>query len=220
MAILDDLSPAELARQLANPEGKIGAAVAQWLNQHNRDANARTVEALRLVAGDQVLEIGFGNGRMAPEVIARAPGVRYSGVDISRTMVEEAMTFNAALVEAGKARFFLASADRMPFPDDSFERVFAMGVAHFWSDPANSLAEARRVLRPGGLMILGCLSPTEAPEFAKQEFGFRLRDAPEWDDLCRKSDFVDVDVRAVVSELITDAGLPIKRRGIFISARK
>ena len=126
MAIVDTLSPAELARQLANPEGEAGVAVADWLNENNKEANQRAVELLRVEAGHQVLEIGFGNGRSAPLVIACAPDVRYSGIDISPRMVEEASTSFADFVESGKAHFLLASAERMPFPDNSFDRVFAI----------------------------------------------------------------------------------------------
>jgi tRNA G46 methylase TrmB len=62
----------------------------------NKAANAKTVALLGEVAGDQVLEIGFGNGRIAPHVIGQAADVRNTGIDISPTMVAEASRFNAA----------------------------------------------------------------------------------------------------------------------------
>jgi ubiquinone/menaquinone biosynthesis C-methylase UbiE len=82
-------------------------------------------------------------------------------------------------VQAGKASFHLASADAIPFGDDCFDRVFSLGVIHFWIEPMASLVEVRRVLRPGGLMLMGCLAPKEAPDFARVEYGFHLRDASE-----------------------------------------
>jgi cyclopropane fatty-acyl-phospholipid synthase-like methyltransferase len=69
--------------------------------------------SLGVEAGHRVLEIGFGNGRAAPQVIAQAVDVRYSGIDISPTMVAEASAFNAVLVAAGKASFHLGLAERM-----------------------------------------------------------------------------------------------------------
>ena len=98
MAIFETLTPAEQARQLANPEGAVGLAVADWLNEINKQKIARSVASLGVEAGNRVLEIGFGNGRAAPEVIAQAADVQYSGIDISPTMVAEASAFNAALV--------------------------------------------------------------------------------------------------------------------------
>lgn len=219
MAIFETLTPAERARQLANPEGTVGIAVADWLNENNKQANARVVEALAIEAGHHVLEIGFGNGRSTPIVIAQAPGVRYAGIDISPTMMTEASNFNAEFVKAGSASFHLASSDAMPFGDASFERVFSIGVVHFWEDAVTSLAEVRRVLRPAGMMLMGCLAPKDAPDFAQKEYGFHLRDASDWDALCRKAGFADVDVQTVVSDQTTASGAPMKRYSIRIRAR-
>lgn len=219
MAIFETLTPAERARQLANPEGEVGLAVADWLNENNKQANTRVVEQLAVAAGHHVLEIGFGNGRSVPIVMAQAPGVRYAGIDISPTMVAEAASFNATLVRAGTASFHLASAEEMPFGEASFERVFSIGVIHFWTDPLASLAEVRRVLRPQGVMFMGCLAPKDAPDFAQKEYGFHLRDASEWDALCRKAGLVDVDVQTVVSDQTTASGAPVKRYSIRMRAR-
>ena len=219
MAIFETLTPAERARQLANPEGEVGIAVADWLNENNKHINTKVVEALVIEAGHHVLEIGFGNGRVVPIVMVQAPDLHYEGVDISPTMVAAASHFNADLVTAGKANFHLTSADALPFGSDSFDRVFSIGVVHFWTDPLASLSEVRRVLRPDGVMFMGCLTPKDAPDFAQTEFGFHLRDAPEWDALCHKAGFVDVDVRTVVSDQITPSGALVKRQSIRMRAR-
>jgi ubiquinone/menaquinone biosynthesis C-methylase UbiE len=213
------LTPAERARELANPEGAVGVAVADWLNENNKQANAKVVESLNVEAGHHVLEIGFGNGRSVPIVMAQAPDVRYAGIDISPTMVAEASHFNADLVAAGKASFHLTAADAMPFGNDSFDRAFSIGVIHFWAEPLASLSEMRRVLRSGGVMFMGCLAPKDAPDFAQREFGFHLRDASEWDALCRIAGFAVVDVQTVESEQITPTGMPVKRYSIRMRAR-
>lgn len=219
MAIFAALSPAERARQLANPEGPVGVAVADWLNDANRQATADLVGLLSLETGQHVLEIGFGNGRATPIVMAAAPDVHYTGVDISPTMVAEAERFNAELVRSGRASFHVASSKAMPFDDGGFERVFSIGVVHFWVEPAASLAEVRRVLRPGGVMLMGCLAPEGAPEFALAEYGFHLREASEWNDLCRGSGFSDVNVEAVAFSQTAPNGASIKRHSIRMQAR-
>jgi ubiquinone/menaquinone biosynthesis C-methylase UbiE len=218
MTIFERLAPPERARQLANPEGAVGLAVAGWLNENNKEGSATAVALLTLKAGHHVLEIGFGNGRTAPVVISQAPDIRYWGVDISPTMVAEALRFNLALVKAGKASFHLASAHAIPFGDDSFDRVFSLGVIHFWTEPMASLVEVRRVLRPGGLMLMGCLAPKEAPDFARVEYGFHLRDASAWDALCRKAGFADLDIRTIETEQITPSGEPTKQYSIRVIA--
>ncbi len=211
MSLFNTLSPAEQARQLANPEGRLGLDVAAWLNGNNADANARILNALRLEAGCRVLEIGFGNGREAANVLARAADVRYAGIDISPTMVREAERYNAAAIASGKASFHLAPADRMPFADASFDRVFASGVIHFWADPLASLLEVHRVIRSGSLSVMTALNPRSVLPFAKKEYGFFLRTEREWAALFHEAGFRDIDAHCIEVEGIDATGKPNKR---------
>ena len=77
--MIETLTPAELARQLANPDGAVGLAVANWLNLINKQAIAKSVSALRVEAGARVLAIGFGNGCAAREVIGPSSGCPICG---------------------------------------------------------------------------------------------------------------------------------------------
>lgn len=219
MNIFATLTPAERARQLGNPEGAVGLAVADWLNENNKQANANTIALLCVEAGNRVLEIGGGSGRTVPDIIAQAEDVHYTGIDISPTMIEGASRFNAAAVAAGRASFHLGSAERMPFTDASFDRIFSIGVIHFWTDPDIALAEVRRVLRPGGFLLMGCLAPRDAPDFARPEYGFHLRDADAWASLCRTAGFLAVNAETFESAQITPSGAPTKRYSIRLAAR-
>jgi SAM-dependent methyltransferase len=211
MGVVESLAPAEWAKQLGNPEGEIGLAVIERVYENNSKFSVGAVAALGLSPGSYVLEIGFGNGRMVPEVVGQAENIRYAGLDISSTMVAEAERFNAALVAADRASFYPGSAEHMPFPDNSFDCVFSIGVAHFWSAPSLALSEIRRVLRPGGRSMMGCLHPRAAPPYARTENGFHLRDAAEWDALHRAAGFVDVQVEEILTERIDAGGAPVKR---------
>jgi ubiquinone/menaquinone biosynthesis C-methylase UbiE len=220
MAAFGSLPPIEQARQLANPEGQVGIEVAEWLNENNRAGNAQVLAMLDVLAGHRVLEIGFGNGRVAPVVVGQAAEVHYAGIDISATMVNEANRFNAALVATGRASFRLASADCMPFEDASFDRVFAIGVMHFWQDPRMPLREIRRVMRPDGLAVIGALDSRSPPPFARPEFGFHLRSAAEWVELWRQAGFRAVDAQRSESEQITLDGAATRRSVIRLTARR
>jgi ubiquinone/menaquinone biosynthesis C-methylase UbiE len=221
MSVFSSLPPAEQARQLANPEGPVGLEVAEWLNGNNRQSNVMVIALLGIQPGFRALEIGFGNGRAASDVIGQSVDVRYHGIDSSPTMFDEATRFNAALVAAGRASFHLASAEHMPFADASFDRVFAIGVIHFWRDPIAPLVEIRRVMRPGGLAVMQTQPPdSRSPrEFARPEFGFHLRSADEWQALFRQAGFGTVEAQNIESEGITPDGTPSKRYTIRMIAR-
>ena len=219
MNVFSSLSPAEQARQLANPEGTLGLEVAEWLNGNNAQANSKVLEALQLEPGCHVLEIGFGNGRAAANIAAQCTGVNYAGVDISPTMLEEAERFNAALIASGRAKFYLASADRMPFPDASFDRVFSIGVIHFWADPTALLVEIHRVSRSDSLAIMSCLDPQTALPFAREEYGFYRRSPADWEALFHEAGYRSVNAQRVEVEGIGADGKPNKRYTVRITAR-
>lgn len=201
MIDLKGLSTAERARHLANPEGEIGIAIANSLNVGNKPLYEIVLPRLDIVPGCDVLEVGFGNGHFVPDLIGLVGRVSYRGIDISATMVTEATLANAALVTAGVAQFQLGSAAQMPFGDACFDRVFAIGVLHFWQDPVVELAEIRRVLRPGGMSAMLVIDPRSAGDIAhaRPEFGFHLKDGATLAALHRAAGFGDVSVETIES---------------------
>jgi ubiquinone/menaquinone biosynthesis C-methylase UbiE len=219
MSVFDSLSSAERARHLRNPEGDMGLEVAAWLNETNRRGNAQLLAALRLEPQSQVLEIGFGNGRAVPAVLALAQDGHYAGIDISPTMVEEAKRFNAEFVTSGHAEFHCAGAERMPFPDAVFDRAFSIGVVHFWSEPVVALKELRRVLRPNGFAIMGALAPPGAHDFAKTEFGFYLRDAAAWEALCLEAELREAKAEMIEVMQIAPDGASVKFNIVLVEVR-
>jgi len=57
-------------------------------------------------------------------------------------------------------RRVLGDAEALPFPDASFDRYVSAGSIEYWPDPARAIAEAHRVLRPGGIaLVAGPLRP-------------------------------------------------------------
>ena len=222
MTDLDRLTPAERAKQLGNPEGELGLAIAEGLNETNRHEYDGLIALLALKPGFKVLEIGFGNGRLVPELIRQAEGVTYTGIDISQTMVDVARRFNAPFVAAGRTRFHLAPAEHMPFEDAQFDRVFAIGVKHFWLDPAEPLAEVRRVLRPGGVSIMSSIHPRWAPTLpvARAEFGFHLRDEETWVALHREAGFSHVVAETIESVQTRADGSSVMRYLVRVTAQR
>ena len=152
MVDLNALTPSEMARLLGKPEGEAGRAVGERLNRVNADITAAVYRRLLLRPGDRVLEIGFGNGKLLTALLACADDLTYVGVDISETMVTEAIAFNAELVAAGQASFRLAPAEAIPCPDQSSDKVFAVNVIYSgrtrcerWRKCAAFCAPAERV---------------------------------------------------------------------------
>jgi SAM-dependent methyltransferase len=144
------------ARQFRRPHGAWGR-VAGWIMAHrpsNLERNRWTVELLDVQPTDWVLEIGFGPGVALAWLAARARQGLVVGIDHSELMLREAARRNAEAIAAGRIALQLGAAERLPDLGTVFDRIMAVNVALFWSDPVGQFRALRDRLRPGGRIAL------------------------------------------------------------------
>jgi ArsR family transcriptional regulator len=131
--------------------------------------------------GVKVLEIGTGTGGLLAELAKRAGKV--IGVDHSPAMLEEA---RKRLVEAGGEgiELRLGEMSHLPLSDASVGCVVANMVLHHAADPSAVLSEVRRVLVPGGMLIIADLARHEREaareQLADQWLGFDSAELTNW----------------------------------------
>lgn len=127
---MDEAALQNIAQQLRQPHGEFARQVGEIMNAGNGYINRSAIEALQAQPGDQVLEIGMGNGFFVRELLAADPTVQYTGADFSEVMVEEANQRNAGLIENGQVYFRLASAGPLPFAAEVFHTVFTVNTVY------------------------------------------------------------------------------------------
>ncbi len=110
------------------------------------------VERAGIREGDRVLDIGAGPGESAVLAAAAAPEVEVVALDPAWPCCLVAAV--RALRERVPVRVRRAAAERLPVADGWATLVLSVNAFHHWADPRAGLAEARRVLAPGGRLVL------------------------------------------------------------------
>ncbi|MFB6249768.1 MAG: class I SAM-dependent methyltransferase [Salinibacter sp.] len=102
-------------------------------------------------AGERVLDLACGTGTLAARLDGSVSDLQLVGVDLSASMIERA---RRKLGTRPGLRFERADTHDLPFDDASFDVVLCANTFHYFSHPGTVLSEARRVLCPGGRLVL------------------------------------------------------------------
>jgi len=115
-----------------------------------RDDLRRFAELVK--EGDKALDFGCGNGRLS-ELFAGIKNIHYTGVDQACLLIEKAREKYAG---AG-AEFICSDGEKLPFPDEYFNTIFAVASLHHIPSERKRLellAEFQRILKPNGILVV------------------------------------------------------------------
>src|SRR6266478_8632045 len=179
---------------------------AQWhrirsLYVDEREVEAALVDIIASADPRDLLDIGTGTGRILEILAPRVE--RALGVDQSREMLAVArVNLERAGLENASVR--LGDMYQLDLPDASFDAVAIHQVLHYADRPAAAIAEAARVLRPNGILVLVDFAP-HALEFLRDEhahrrLGFADADVDAW---CRAADLDPHPARRLPGDPLT-----------------
>jgi ArsR family transcriptional regulator len=180
-------------RRLALAEARAAAAARffgdnarRWdelrsLHVDESEVEAAIVAAVGEDTVDAMLDVGTGTGRMLQLLAGRVR--RGIGVDLSRDMLAVARS-NLRRAQVPHCHVRLANMYSLPFAGAAMDLVVFHQVLHFADRPAAAIAEAARVLRPGGRMLIVDFAPHELEylrnEQAHRRLGFGEGEVVSW----------------------------------------
>lgn len=183
------MKPDWIARQSRRPAGWLGEVVARVMARETRGANAFALDQLGLEASHAVLEVGCGHGETLRTVAGRATSGFAAGIDPSDVMVRLAARRLRREIRSGRVEVRQAEAARIPFEDARFDAALAVHVLYFWPEPAVELREIRRVLRPGGTLLLGFRPDGAEARASLPDPVYHLRSIQEVEELLRETGY-------------------------------
>jgi ubiquinone/menaquinone biosynthesis C-methylase UbiE len=141
--------------------------------------NQLTLTSLDLKPDDRVIEVGFGGGDLINRMAKVVTHGCVAGVDFSPEMVEVCAKRFAPLLRAERIELRCAGADHLPYASEHFTKACTVNTIYFWPDPVGPLTELRRVLRPGGRVVV-CFNPrVTLQKLAYAKYGFTLYEAAQ-----------------------------------------
>lgn len=139
-------------RHLGLPPHLLSTSLLGW------DGIAEVVDALRLPAGETLLDLACGRGGYGLEVAART-GANLVGVDFSTEAVRQADEHARRL--GREADFRVGDLAATGLDDGSVDAVLCVDAVQFAEQQDAAYRELRRVLRPGGRVVLTCWEPVD-----------------------------------------------------------
>ena len=111
-----------------------------------------------------VVDVGCGGGQVSRSLAERLPGARVIGVDLSEAMVARARAAGRPL---GNLEILRGDAMDLPLPTASADLCVSVASIKHWPDQRRGLEQIRRVLRPGGSMVVLEVDRRCTPEAAR-----------------------------------------------------
>lgn len=185
----EGVSPTESQRQFS----QVAQAYRQSPTHGDPVSLARFIALAELRPNHRLLDVATGAGHAA---LAAAPHVlEVVGLDLTRAMLDQAKEL-AAEREIRNVTFIEGNAEQLPFAASSFDRVLVRSAPHHFEQLIPALAEAYRVLRPGGVFAVSDCSPPpvvrdwlEVVEVRRDPSHVRSRALEEWRALLQSVGF-------------------------------
>src|SRR5262252_996340 len=140
--------------QCRKPWGPVGRLILSLMNTRHSRVTDWGLENITIGDDDTILDIVCGGGRTVEKLATANPDGRVFGIDYSASSVAVAKTKNRTLIDAGRVAILRGTVSALPFPDSRFDLATAVETHYYWPDLVADLAEVRRILKPGGRVVI------------------------------------------------------------------
>lgn len=138
---------------MRKPKGKLGNIQLKSMNREHTPVALWNLKHLDVKQDDIVLDIGCGGGININRMAQNAKKVY--GIDYSIESVKLSREVNREYETQGKVEILEGNVESLPFNDDTFDIVTAFETVYFWPNIEKSFGEVKRVLKPGGIFMIG-----------------------------------------------------------------
>ena len=171
-----------LLQNFSKPRGFVGRVISLLMNYgEHAKLGHWGMSFVELPIQADILDLGCGGGGNLERWLECYPDAHVSGIDHSPISVSIASGWNEKAIAQDRCEVILSSVYKLPFRDESFDAISSFESIYFWKNMDKALAEAYRVLKPGGVLILAVTHDRESKccSMTKKIHGARLYDEKE-----------------------------------------
>lgn len=193
------------------PTGFGGKLMVLMMNVGHRALSGWGLRFLKLAPDARVLDCGCGGGANIRTLLKKCPRGIVKGIDYSAVSAEQARKRNADAIQAGRCAVWQGSVEQIIFASGWFDAVTAFETVYFWPDLPKSFREIRRVLRPGGTLLICNECSGDAPgdeAWTKKIAGMRIYPAAELQRLLEQAGFRRIQIHKTSRWLCLTAQKP------------
>ena len=201
----------EMAQQLSCPSGDEGIVMGETMNTGNSGMTMNTIKNLDLKEGECILELGHGNCGHLAEILQQTKNIKYTGIEVSETMCEQAALLNSPWVENQRAVFKQYNGITLPFSDQAFDKIMTVNTIYFWEDAEKLLSEIYRVLKPEGTFIVTYAQKEFMKKLPFTQYGFRLYDNEDVMALVATTNLKIAEMVESSEEVVSKTGETVQR---------
>lgn len=138
---------------MRKPKGKLGQIQLKSMNKEHTPVALWGLKHLDIKSDDIILDVGCGGGININRMAKNAKKVY--GVDYSIESVKVSREVNRQEIYDGKVEVVKGDVQSLPFEDDTFDIVTAFETVYFWPNIEKCFGEVKRVLKSGGIFLIG-----------------------------------------------------------------
>lgn len=213
-----------IAAQLRQPSGNDGIITAGRMSDNNGHMIRRCIDHMDLQDEDLVLEMGPGGGAHVSYILSKAGNIRYTGIDISDTMVTLAITQNKEATEKGIAAFMEVKPEDgyvcIPAGEHTFDKIFTVNTLYFWDNAVAQAKEIYRVLQPGGQFALCFATEAFMKSLPFTAYGFNLYTIDKASSLLQQAGFHISGTICEEEQVVSSSGESMEREFVVLLAGK
>lgn len=203
------------------PSGLMGRLIGSLMNLGHRDAYGWGLAYLPIERNSTILDVGCGGGAAVRLLAAKASECKVYGIDHSLDMVNLSRKVNKHFIKDGLVEIDHGSVSCLPYSDDMFDIATAFETIEFWPSLSEDLKEVKRVLKPGGVLLIVNRHNTAEKEEGKWTEFLQIHTSDGYRERLVDAGYVDISIDDCSKEgwIALVAGKPQGKRGsVGISA--